>query len=76
MKHQKYCSEEIDKMNSILKMNDINPTLNGFTTAKGSQLKISPESLKKAKLIFDEEMRLEKGSFCDFSSKLSFQTKY
>ena len=54
-------------------MNDINPKLNGFTTAKGSQLKISPESLKKAKLIFDEEIGLEEGSFCDFWPKLCLQ---
>ena len=65
----------MDKRNKISNMSAVNPKLNGFTTAKGSQLKISTESLKKAKLIFDEEMALEPGicSFCDFRSKLCFK---
>ena len=39
----------------------MNPRFGGFATAKGSQFKISAETLKKARLIFGDDIDLNKG---------------
>ena len=39
----------------------MNPRFGGFATAKGSQFKISAETMKKARLIFGDDIELNKG---------------
>ena len=57
--HQK--QQESEKKDRISGIKEINPRFGGFATAKGSQLKISAETLKKARLIFGDDIDLNKG---------------
>ena len=57
--HQK--QQESEKEDRISGIKEMNPRFGGFATAKGSQFKISAETMKKARLIFGDDIELNKG---------------